>query len=38
MQRLMDNKPSSSDKKAMKAWQAAYDKAFNAFKKKKGDA
>lgn len=38
MQRLMDNKPDASDKEAMKRWQAAYDKAFNAFKKKKGDA
>jgi len=38
MQRLMDNKPPASDKEAMKRWQSAYDKAFNAFKKKKGKA
>ena len=38
MQRLMDNKPAASDKEAMKRWQASYDKAFNAFKKKKGKA
>ena len=38
MQRLMDNKPPASDKEAMKRWQASYDKAFNAFKKKQGKA